>query len=214
MSVFQETFLKTENEKPSKTSICHDTFAKSENPHFQNKCSSQDLPKTAKLPFQNNHEHEPCAPSTHDLRRRYPGPQKTQSYRKYKIARLRHARSPQRVARAASKRNFTCIPHLRRCTRISENTILHAFRAFGRAISAKGCAGGLQNAILPACAPSTRTTSAKGCAGMRKNAILAACRAFDARDLRRGLRGQPPEHNFTCILRPRLTPFVPLSAFF
>ena len=49
--------------------------------------------------------------------------------------------------------------------------------------------------------PSTPTISAEGCAGPDKNAIPPASRAFDTRDLRRGLRATNPKRCLTCISR-------------
>ena len=53
--------------------------------------------------------------------------------------------------------------------------------------------------------PSTRAISAEDCAGQIKNAISPALRAFDAHDLRRGLRRTRQKRNLTCISRPRHT---------
>ena len=105
---------------------------------------------------------------THDLRR---GLHTTGQKRNLTcIWRLRHARSPQRVAR----------------DRIITQSHLH-FAPSARTISAEGCARPDKTQSHLHFAPSTCTISAEGCAGPNKNAISPAFRAFDTHDLRRGL---------------------------
>ena len=145
---------------------------------------------------------------THDLRRGLRGHPANRTLAC--ISRTRHARSPQRVARAPGE----------------SHSRLH-FAHSTRAISAEGCAHTRQIALSPAfraldtrharspqrvaCGPdkshshlhfahSTRPISAEGCAGTRQIALSPAFRALDARDLRRGLHF-------------RSTLFVPHSAF-
>ena len=161
---------------------------------------------------------------THDLRRGLRGQPANRTLAC--ISRTRHARSPQRVARAAGK----------------SHSRLH-FAHSTRTISAEGCAGSRQIALSRAfraldthdlrrgsrahpanrtlaCisrtrharspqrvahsrlhfAHSTRTISAEGCARTGQIALSPAFRALDTHDLRRGLHF-------------RLTLFVPHSAF-
>ena len=146
-----------------------------------------------------------------------------------RISRTRHARSPQRVARAAAK----------------SHSRLH-FAHSTRTISAEGRAGTRHIALSPAFrrtrharspqrvargpdkshsrlhfAHSTRTISAEGCARTgqialspalraaegcarsRQIALSPALRALDTHDLRRGLRGQPANRTLACTSRTR-----------
>ena len=59
------------------------------------------------------------------------------------------------------------------------------------------------HASRPHFAHSTRTISAEGCAGSRQIPLSPAFRALDTHDLRRGLRGQPPNRTLACISRTR-----------
>ena len=130
---------------------------------------------------------------THDLRGGLPAPNAKSTLAC--ISRIRHARSPQRVAPDRTK------THSR----------LH-FAPSTCTISAEGCPRQMQKAL--ACisrirharspqrvapdrtkthsrlhfAPSTRTISADGCAGQSQIALSPAFRSFDTHDLRRGLR--------------------------
>ena len=167
---------------------------------------------------------------THDLRRGLRGQPANRTLAC--ISRTRHARSPQRVARAAGK----------------SHSRVHVARS-KRAIYAEGCAGSRQIGLSPAfdthdprrglrgqpanrtlaCisrtrharspqrvargpdkshsrlhfAHSTRTISAEGCAGSRQIALSPAFRALDTHDLRRGLRAQPANRTLACISRTR-----------
>ena len=104
---------------------------------------------------------------THDLRRglRWTGQKRNLAC----ISRLRHARSPQRVAldRAKTQSHLHFVPST-------------------RAISA-GLRRAQQKRNLTCISRLARTISAEGCAGHSKNAISPAFRAFDTHDLRRGL---------------------------
>ena len=131
---------------------------------------------------------------THDLRRGLRGQPANRTLAC--ISRTRHARSPQRVARAAGK----------------SHSRLH-FAHSTRTISAEGCARTGQIALSPRAAGkshsrlhfarSTRTISAEGCAGTRQIALSPAFRALDTHDLRRGLRGHPANRTLACISRTR-----------
>ena len=126
--------------------------------------------------------------------------------------RARHARSPQRVARAPDK------SHSR--LRFAHST---------RTISAEGCARMGQIALSPAFraldthdlrrvarawdksrsrlhfAHSTRTISAEGCARMGQIALSPAFRTLDTHDLRRGVRVKSPKRAFRTRLPQKLT---------
>ena len=118
---------------------------------------------------------------THDLRR---GLRAHRTNRTLAcISCTRHARSPQRVARAPDE----------------SHSRLH-FAHSTRTISAEGCAGSRQIHSRLHFAHSTRTISAEGCARTAPIALSPAFRAPDTHDLRRELHF-------------RLTLFVPPSAF-
>ena len=122
------------------------------------------------------------------------------------ISRTRHARSPQRVARAAGK----------------SHSRLH-FAHATRTISAEGCAGTRRIALSPAfrgldthdlrrglrAHPANRTlacisrTRHEGCARSRQIALSPAFRACDTHDLRRGLRAHRTHRTLACISRTR-----------
>ena len=118
---------------------------------------------------------------THDLRRGLRAQPENRTLAC--ISRTRHARSPQRVARAPG----------------TSHSRLH-FAHSTRTIPAEGCAGTRTSHSRLHFAHSTRTISAEGCAGTRHIALSPAFRALDTHDLRRGLHF-------------RLTLFVPPSAF-
>ena len=128
------------------------------------------------------------------------------------ISRTRHARSPQKVARAQAK----------------SHSRLH-FAHTTRTISAEGCAGTDPIALSPAFraldahdlrrglrahrlhkshsrlhfAHSTRTISAEGCARTGQIALSPAFRAHDTHELRRWLRGNRSNRTLACISRTR-----------
>ena len=126
------------------------------------------------------------------------------------VSRTRHARSPQRVARAPNKSHSRL--HLAHST---------------RTISAEGYARTAQIALSPAFraldardlrrrlrAPDeshsrlhfahwTRTISAEGCARTGRAALSPAFGALDTHDLRRGLRAHRTSGTLACISRTR-----------
>ena len=169
---------------------------------------------------------------THDLRRGLRG-QRTHRTLAC-MSRTRHARSPQRVARApGTSHSRLHFAHSTRtisaegCTRSRQIALSPAFRALDthdlrrgsradRTNRALACLSRTRHARSPqrvARAPgtshsrmhfahSTRTISAEGCARSRQIAP-PAFRALDTHDLRRGLRGQPPNRTLACISRTR-----------
>ena len=104
------------------------------------------------------------------------------------ISRARHARSPQRVARAPDK----------------SHSRLH-FAHSTRMISAEGCARIDKSHSRLHFAHSTRTISAEGCARMGQIALSPAFRTLDTHDLRRGLRVKSPKRAFRARLPQKLT---------
>ena len=118
------------------------------------------------------------------------------------ISRTRHARSPQRVARAAGESHSRL--HFARSTRTisaegcaagESHSRLH-FAHSTRTISAEGCAHTGQIAL-------SRPISAEGCARTGQIALSPAFRALDTRDLRRGLRADRTNRTLACISRTR-----------
>ena len=110
------------------------------------------------------------------------------------ISRLRHARSPQRVARDQSKTqsHLDFAPSTRTisaevCARPSKNTISPAFRAFDAHDLRRGLHATGQRCNLTYISHLRRTISAEGCTRPDKNAFSPAFRAFNTHDLRRGL---------------------------
>ena len=98
------------------------------------------------------------------------------------------------------------------CRRLFKNCkILHAYRARYYEHAWAMCETKLRSIrksqlyLHPA---QNMTISADGRARTAGNAISRAFRTFDAQDLRRGLRGQPPKTHFACIphLRHALSP--------
>ena len=137
------------------------------------------------------------------------------------ISRARHARSPQRVARAKSKIMLACISRIRHARSpqraAGQIALSPAFRSLDAHDSRRGLPATGTNRTL-ACisrtrharspqrvaraksqthsrlhfAHSTRTICAEGCAGPGQNALSPASRALDTHDLRRGLPAPKP----------------------
>ena len=163
---------------------------------------------------------------THDLRRRLRAQPANRTLAC--ISRARHARSPQRVARAAGKSHSRL--HFAHSTRMisaegcahSRHIALdtHDLRRGLRAQPANrtlACISRTRHARSPQrvargpdkshsrlhFAHSTRTISAEGCAHTRQIALSPAFRALDTHDLRRGLRAHPANRTLACISRTR-----------
>ena len=134
------------------------------------------------------------------------------------ISRTRHARSPQRVARTASKSHSRLhFAHSTRtisaedCARSRQIALSPAFRALedrahSRQIALSPTFRALAqpaNRTLACISRSTRAISAEGCARSRQIALSPAFRALDTHDLRRGLRAQPANRTLGCISRTR-----------
>ena len=102
------------------------------------------------------------------------------------ILRIRHARSPQRVARDKPNRALACISrprHARSPQRVApDKTKSHPRLHF---------------------TSSTRTISEEGCAGQGQIALSPARRVLDTHDLRRGLRWTGTNRTLACTSRPR-----------
>ena len=136
----------------------------------------------------------------HDLRR---GLRRTRSKRTLAcISRTRHARSPQRVARAKTKshsrdprRGLPTTGTNRTLACISRTRHARSPQRFARAKS--------KTHSRLRFAHSTRTISAEGCAGPGQNALSPALRVFDTHDLRRGLPATKPNRTLACISRAR-----------
>ena len=150
------------------------------------------------------------------------------------ISRTRHARSPQRVARAWDKSHSRL--HVAHSTRTisaegcavpgtGQIALSPAFRALDTHDLRRGWCGHRTNRTL-ACISrtrqrvarawdkshsrlhfvhSTRTISAEGCARMGQIALSPAFRTLDAHDLRRGLRVKSPKRAFRTRLPEKLT---------
>ena len=166
---------------------------------------------------------------THDLRRGLRGHPANRTLAC--ISRTRHARCPQRVARAAGKSHSRLhFAHSTRtisaegCARSRQIALSPAFRALDTHDLRRGLRAQPANRTL-ACISRTRHArspqrvaraagkshsrlhfahciSAEGCAGTRHIALSPAFRAL-THDLRRGLRGHPAHRTLTCISRTR-----------
>ena len=121
------------------------------------------------------------------------------------ISRTRHARSPHRVARAASKSHSRLrIAHSTGLRAQPANRTLACISRTRHARSPQRVArtAGTSHSRLHF-AHSTRTISAEGCAHSRQIALSPAFRALDTHDLRRGLRADRTNRTLACISRTR-----------
>ena len=147
--------------------------------HQFSSSSSPDTPRTrTKVVLQSRQ----CTPAfraldTHDLRRGLCGHRTNRTLAC--ISRTRHARSPQRVARAPDK----------------SHSRLH-FAHSTRTISARVARAWDKSHSRLHFARSTRTISAEGCAHMGQIALSPAFRTLDTRDLLRGLRVKSQNERF------------------
>ena len=104
------------------------------------------------------------------------------------------------------ERNLTGISRLRRArspqrvARAKSRTQSHLpFAPSTRTISAEGCPRHLQNAISPAFCAFDAHDLRRGLRATNPKRILTCFRAFDARDLRRGLRATNLKRILTCF---------------
>ena len=127
------------------------------------------------------------------------------------VSRARHARSPQRVARAQtqshSRQHFAHSTRMISARGLRGQPVIRTLACISRIRHARSPqrvarAAGHSHSRLHF-AHSTRTISAEGCARSRQIALSPAFRALDTHDLRRGLRAQPSNRTLACISRTR-----------